>query len=259
MAMLERRAFCAAAAAAGLLAGRSRADPVAADVRVAAASDLKFALAELAARYEHQTGQRVQLNLGSSGNFAQQIRQGLPVDLFMSADEGFVFQLAEAGLTRDRGMLYALGRIAAVVPAGSPIELDAQLRGLRAGWSSVTSFAMANPEHAPYGRAARQALQHLDLWDGVKTKLVLGENIAQTTQFVTSGAAQAGITALSLAVAPEVARAVRHIALAAALHDPLRQRMVLLQGASPQAAEFYRYVQGSDARAVLSRHGFAFE
>lgn len=259
MTMLERRAFCAAVAAAGLLASRSRAGLAAAEVRVAAASDLKFALAELAAQYERESGQRVRLNLGSSGNFAQQIRQGLPVDLFMSADEAFVFQLADAGLTQDRGVLYALGRIAAVVPAASPIALDPQLRGLRTGWGAVKSFALANPEHAPYGRAAQQALERLGLWDLVKTKLVLGENIAQATQFVTSGAAQAGITALSLAVAPELARSVRHVVLPATLHDPLRQRMVLLKGASPQAAGFYSYLQGPDAKAVLSRHGFVFE
>ena len=259
MKMLERRVFCAALAAAGVSAGRSRAATSSVDVRVAAASDLKFALAELAARYERETGQRVQPSLGSSGNFAQQIRQGLPVDLFMSADEAFVFLLADAGLTQDRGVLYAQGRIAAVVPAKSPIDLDAQLRGLRASWSSVTSFAMANPEHAPYGRAAQQALQRLDLWDLVKTRLVLGENISQATQFVASGAAQAGITALSLALAPEVARAVRQVVLPTTLHDPLRQRMVLLKGAKPQAVGFYRYVQGPDAKAVLSRHGFVFE
>jgi molybdate transport system substrate-binding protein len=259
MTMLERRVFCAALAAAALPTSRGWAAVSSSDVRVAAASDLKFALAELAARYERETGQRLQLNLGSSGNFAQQIRQGLPVDLFMSADEAFALQLADAGLTQDRGVLYALGRIAAVVPAASPIELDAQLRGLAASWGSVTSFAMANPEHAPYGRAAQQALQRLGLWGLAKTKLVLGENIAQTTQFVTSGAAQAGITALSLAVAPEVAHSLRRVVLPAALHDPLRQRMVLLKGASAEAAGFYRYVQGPDAKAVLSRHGFVFE
>jgi molybdate transport system substrate-binding protein len=257
--MLERRAFCAAAAAAAFVPVRGWAAGSSAEVRVAAASDLKFALAELAAQYERETGQHVQLNLGSSGNFAQQIHQGLPVDLFMSADEAFVFRLADAGLTRDRGDLYALGRIAAVAPSASPIVLDAQLRGLRAGWASVTSFAIANPEHAPYGRAAQQALQRLGLWDFVAPRLVLGENIAQTTQFVTSGAAQAGITALSLAVAPELARSLRHVVLPADLHAPLRQRMVLLKRASLQAAQFYSYVQAPPAKAVLSRYGFAFE
>jgi molybdate transport system substrate-binding protein len=259
MKMLERRAFCLAGAAAALAPGRGWAAGVSAQVRVAAASDLKFALTELAAQYERETGQRVQLNLGSSGNFAQQIRQGLPVDLFMSADEAFVFRLADAGLTQDRGDLYALGRIAAVVPSASSLALDAQLRGVRAGWAFVNSFAIANPEHAPYGRAARQALQRLDLWDFIAPKLVLGENIAQTTQFVTSGAAQAGITALSLAVAPEIARSLRHVVMPADLHAPLRQRMVLLKRASAQAAEFYRYVQAPAAKAVLSRYGFAFE
>jgi molybdate transport system substrate-binding protein len=257
--MLERRAFFAAVAAAGLLMGRSWAASASAHVRVAAASDLKFALSALAAQYERDTGQTVQVNLGSSGHFAQQIRQGLPVDLFMSADEAFVFQLADAGLTEDRGALYALGRIAAVVPVASPIELDPALQGLRNRWSALTAFAIANPEHAPYGRAAQQALERLNLWELVKPKLVLGENIAQTTQYVTSGAAQAGITALSLALAPEVARSVRHVALPASLHDPLRQRMVLLKRAPANAIQFYRYVQTATAKAVLSRYGFGFE
>ena len=257
--MLERRRFCAAAAGAALLASRSRGALAAAEVRVAAASDLKFAVAELAAGYERETEQHVQLNLGSSGHFAQQIRQGLPVDIFMAADEDFVFQLADAGLTQGRGALYALGRIAAIVPAVSAVALDIELRGLRASWGAIASFAIANPEHAPYGRAARQALERLGLWDLALPKLVLGENIAQTTQFVTSGAAQAGITALSLALAPEVARSVRHVALPAALHAPLRQRMVLLKGALPQAAGFFDFVRSATAKAVLSRYGFAFE
>jgi molybdate transport system substrate-binding protein len=253
--MAERRAFCATLAAALLAAG----GPTGAQqrpVRVAAASDLKFALAELAGQYERETGQRVQVNLGSSGNFAQQILQGLPVDLFMSADEAFVLRLAAAGLSEDRGTLYALGRIAAIVPVSSPLQLDTELRGLRAGWDKVASFAIAQPEHAPYGRAAQEALEQLGLWTLAKPKLVLGENIAQATQFVTSGAAQAGITALSLALAPEVARSVRHVPLPAALHSPLRQRMVLLKGASAQAGQFYRYLQAAGARAVLARYGF---
>jgi molybdate transport system substrate-binding protein len=253
--MLERRVFCAALAGALTAPVHVRAAP--AVVRVAAASDLKFALAELAPVFQRETGITVQLNLGSSGNFAQQIRQGLPVDVFMSADEAFVFQLAEAGLTADRGALYAQGRIAAVVPAGSPLQLDAELRGLRANWQRVISFAIANPEHAPYGRAAQQALERLGLWPIARPKLVLGENIAQATQFVTSGAAQAGITALSLVLAPEVARTVRHVALPAALHDALRQRMVLLKGASVAATQFYRYVLAPAGKAVLARYGFA--
>ena len=241
------------------LAALIQAEAAPAPVRVAAASDLKFVLAELAQRYQSETGHRVELNLGSSGQFTQQIRQGLPVDLFMAADEDFVFQLSDAGLTRDRGALYALGRIAAVVPAASSLTLDPALRGLRAAGSAISHFAIANPQHAPYGRAARQALERLDLWPWVEPKLVLGENIAQATQFVTGGAAQAGITALSLALAPEVARLARHLVLPAGLHSPLRQRMVLLKSASAQAADFYEFLQTPAARTVLRRYGFDFE
>jgi molybdate transport system substrate-binding protein len=250
--------------AVGLAAGtwgltRSSAAAALEPIRVAAASDLQFALAELAGLYQQETGQVVQLSLGSSGSFAQQIRQGLPVDLFLSADEDYVFQLAAAGLTRDQGVIYALGRIALVVPADSPIALDPGLTGLREALPRLRHFAIGNPEHAPYGRAARQALQRLELWPLVQPKLVIGENIAQATQFVTSGAAQAGITAASLAKAPEVARLTRAQTLPAQLHAPLRQRMVLMRSASLPAAGFYRFLQTPAARAVLQRHGFDFE
>lgn len=225
-------------------------------VRVAAASDLKFALAQLADQYTRQSGVGVELNLGSSGQFAQQIRQGLPIDLYMSADEDFVLQLAAGGLTQGRGALYAMGRIAALVPAGSTVALDAGLNGLRDAWPRVKHLAIANPQHAPYGRAARQALERLGLWEMAREKLVLGENIAQATQFVTSGAAQAGITALSLALAPEVGRLARHLVLPANLHEPLRQRMVLLKGARPGAEGFYNFLQAPAARQIFERFGF---
>lgn len=223
---------------------------------IAAASDLQFALGEIASRFEKDTGRRVALNFGSSGNFARQIRQGAPFELFMSADEEFVFRLADAGFTRDRGDLYAMGRIVLYVPRGSPIGLDPGLAGLRAGWERVRRFAIANPEHAPYGRAAREALQSLGMWDLARPKLVLGENIAQTAQFVTTGNAEAGIVALSLALAPELARNGRYVELPESLHRPLRQRMVLTARAGDTAATFYRYLQQPAARAVLKKYGF---
>lgn len=232
-------------------------------VRLLAASDLKFALTQLLERFQSETGHRVEASFGSSGSFAQQIGQGLPAELFMSADEDFVYRLADAGLTRtlagvaDRGALYAIGRIALFVPLASTMALDPELRGLRASWPQVSKFAIGNPEHAPYGRAARQALQKLGLWELVQPKLVLGENISQATQFVSTGAAQAGITALSLALAPEVARTGRHIALPASLHEPLRQRMVLLKSATPAALALYGYLQGAAAREVFARYGFS--
>jgi molybdate transport system substrate-binding protein len=240
--------------------GLARAQPAGRSaVRVLAASDLQFALPELVARFSQDTRERVELNFGSSGKFAQQIMQGLPADLYMAADESFVFQLAGAGLTQGRGDLYAFGRLAALVPLASTIALDPALRRLRDSWSRIQHFAIANPEHAPYGRAAQQALQHVGLWEAVQAKLVLGENISQATQFVTSGAAQAGISALSLALAPDVAERVRHVVLPADSHQPLRQRMVLLRSAQPRALDFYRFLQTAAAQAILRRYGFAFQ
>jgi molybdate transport system substrate-binding protein len=223
---------------------------------VAAASDLKFAITEIAARFEADTGRKVALNFGSSGNFARQIQQGAPFELFMSADEDFVFRLADTGLTRDRGTLYAIGRIVLYAPKGSRLALDPDLKSLQSGWGEVRKFAIANPEHAPYGRAAEEALRALKLWEFVQPKLVLGENIAQTAQFITTRSAEAGIIALSLALAPELARQGEHVLLPATLHNPLRQRMVLTKGAGETAARFYDYLQQPPARAILKKYGF---
>lgn len=257
-----RRRYCLGLLALGLAVRPTWANqPV---LRVAAASDLKFVLAQLLETFQKETGLRVEASYGSSGNFARQIRQGLPVHLFMSADESWVLQLVEAGLTRrlpdglaDRGVVYGLGRIALIVPLGSALQLDPELKGLQQGWSRVGKFAIANPEHAPYGRAAQEAMEKLGLWDLAKTRLVLGENIAQATQFVTTGAAQAGITAQALALAPEVARQVRHTLLPESLHQPMRQRMVLLKDAPPTAQRLYDYLQTPAAQAVFRRYGFA--
>jgi molybdate transport system substrate-binding protein len=224
--------------------------------RIAAASDLQFALPEIATRFHAATPHRVEFSFGSSGNFARQIQQSAPLDLFFSADESFVLQLADAGFTRDRGLLYAIGRIALIVPTTSTIALDERLDGLRRDWVQVRRFSIANPEHAPYGRAAREALQKLGLWQQAQDRLVLGENISQATQYVSTGAAQAGITALSLALAPPVAALTRQLMLPDALHQPLRQRMVLLKNARPAATAFYEFLATPAARSILSRYGF---
>ena len=223
---------------------------------VAAASDLKFALTDVVDQFERETPHRFALNMGSSGTFTQQLKQGLPAELFLSADENYVFELADAGLTRDRGILYAVGRIALFAPTASSLPLDADLKGVKEQWASVTKFAIANPEHAPYGRAAQQALQKLGLWELVQPKLVLGENISQTTQFVSTGAAQVGITALSLALAQQVARVSKHVVLPAELHAALRQRMVLMKNAGPAATALYNYLQTDKAQATFKKYGF---
>jgi len=225
---------------------------------VAAASDLKFALEEIAGQFRIDSGHDVRLTFGSSGNLARQIEQGAPFEVFLSADEDLVFGLAGKGLTRDRGTLYAIGRIVFFVPAGSPVAPDGGLEGLRSALDSgrVSHFAIANPEHAPYGRAAEQALRHAGLWQRLQGRLVLGENVSQAAQFAVAGDTEGGIIAHSLALAPTMASRGRFALVPEAWHAPLRQRMVLLKGASDDGARFYRYLQGPTARAIMGRHGF---
>jgi molybdate transport system substrate-binding protein len=226
---------------------------------VAAASDLKFAIEEVAMRFEKETGQKLRLVFGSSGNFKTQILQGAPFHLFMSADERFVYELADAGKTEDRGRAYALGRIGIMVPPGSPLKPDGELKDLAAALKDgrLQKFAIANPDHAPYGLRAKEALQHAGLWEAIQPKLVLGENIAQTAQFATSGSTQGGIIALSLALAPTVAKTGSFQLIPEAWHQPLKQRMVLVKGAPPVARAFYEYVSTPAAQEIMVRYGFA--
>lgn len=227
---------------------------------IAAAADLKFALMEVAERFRQDTGRRVKLSFGSSGNFTQQIEQGAPFELFLSADENFVFQLSDQGLTQDRGVLYAIGRVALFAPHGSTLRVDAELKDLKAALAEgrIKHFAIANPDHAPYGRAARAALRHAGLWSAIEPKLVLGENASQAMQFAASGASQGGIVPLSLSKAEELAKLGRFALIPAEWHaaQPLRQRMVLTKSAGDTAGAFYDYVQKPAARDIFSQYGF---
>ena len=240
-----------------VLAGQGCAAPSGAP-RVAAAADLQLALTEVAARFASETGQPVELVFGSSGTLARQIEDGAPFELFLSADEAFVERLARAGRARDTGALYAIGRIVLFAPGGSPLVPSEGLDGLArlVARGAVPRFAIANPEHAPYGRAAEQALRKHGLWEGLRPALVLGENVSQAAQFATAGNAVGGIIAYSLALAPAMRARGTHALIPASDHHPLRQRMVLLDGSGPIAARFYRYLQEPAARATLSQHGF---
>jgi len=231
----------------------------AAAASVAAAADLKFALSEIAANFERERGGHVVLAFGSSGHFARQIPQGAPYELFLSADEEYIFQLARQRLLRDEGRLYAIGRLALLLPRGSPVAADGELRGLAGALATgkLQRLAIANPEHAPYGRAARAALERAGLWQPLQGRLVFGENVAQAAQFALSGSAQGGIVAWSLARSPELARRSVAALIPADWHPPLRQRMALTQRAGAEARRFYDYLQQPSARAVFARHGFA--
>lgn len=225
---------------------------------VAAASDLQFALTEIATAFHGQTGKEVKLAFGSSGNFARQIQQGAPFEIFFSADEKFVMDLSAAGLAVDDGALYAIGRIAIVVPNGSSLKADGTLADLALALKDgrLTKFAIANPEHAPYGRRAEEALRHAGLWDEIQDRLVLGENVSQAAQFATSGGAEGGIVAYSLALSPQVSKLATYALIPDDWYEPLRQRMVLLKGAGETASDFYEFVQSPPTRDILKRYGF---
>lgn len=226
--------------------------------RIAAAADLKFALDEVVANFKRETGKLVIPTYGSSGNFKTQIIQGAPFQMFLSADGGFVFELADKGLTLDRGTLYAIGRVVLFAPNGVSWKPDPAFTDFKAALADgrITKFAIANAEHAPYGRAAEESLESFGLLETVRPKLVLGENVSQTAQFATSGSTQGGIFALSLAAAPTIGKLGTYALIQAEKHKPLRQQMVLLRNADETAKAFYGYMQSPAARAVLKRYGF---
>jgi len=225
---------------------------------VAAASDLRFALRAIAEEFTAETGKTLRLNFGSSGNFRRQIAQGAPFQLYLSADEDYVLALHREGHTRDRGALYAIGRIAIIAPKDNAPIVDESLAGLRDAVAGRTlgHFAIANPEHAPYGVAAKQALQSLGLWEAIEPRLIFGENVSQAAQFALSGNTEGGIVAYSLALAPPLRRRSVHALIPARYHEPLRQRMVLLRNAGGTARMFYDHLQGAAARDTLRRYGF---
>jgi len=227
---------------------------------IAVAASVQFAATEIAAAFMAETGIGVTLVFGSTGNFVSQIREGAPFQMLVAADEKSVLDLAAEGLTRDAGTVYAVGRIVMITRLGGPLAADGTLESLRAALEAgeVTHFAIANPEHAPYGARAMEALQHAGLWETVQPLLVLGENVAQAAQFATSGNAQGGITAYSLALSAEVAALGHHDLIPAEWHQPLTQRMALLPSAGPEAAAFHDYMNGPAARAIMARYGFDF-
>lgn len=223
---------------------------------VAAASDLKFALEEIATNYKADRGQDVKLVFGSSGVLWQQAKNGAPFGLLMSADEAYVDDLYKNGLTIDKGNLYAIGRIVLLEKKSSPIKLSVDKEGLIRAIQAARKIAIANPEHAPYGRAAKEYLMSMGVWDQVQAKLVFGENISQATMFTLTGSADFAISALSLAISPQVQSQSTHVLIPDQLHKPLRQKMVLLKNNSASAKDFYQYLQEARSRQVMVRYGF---
>ena len=230
---------------------------VAEDITIAAASDLNFVFRELVTEYEKSTGDRVRLSLGSSGNFYAQIQNGAPFDLYFSADIAYPRKLEEAGLTVPGSLYpYAIGRIVLWAGKDSRLDLSKGLEILRE--PTIKKIAIANPKHAPYGRAAVAAMEHAQVYDRVKDKLVLGENISQAAQFIESGAADVGIIAMSLALAPLMQAAGQYWEIPADAHPPIEQGAVILKGVKNQerAKAFLSFVQGAEGQAMMKRYGF---
>lgn len=233
------------------------ATPAAPVISLAAASDLVFCLDALHAEYRRESpGTRLQVSTGSSGNFFAQIRHGAPYDVFLSADLRYPRELIAAGeAERDSLVLYAIGRLVLWTTQRGldPADLRATARH-----PQVRRFAIANPAHAPYGRAAREALERAGVWEAVQAKLIFGENIAQTAQFVQKGGADAGLVALSLVLAPNLQGVGRWVEVPEDWHSPLEQGAVLTtRGAgNPAARAYLEFLRSAAAREIFHRYGF---
>jgi molybdate transport system substrate-binding protein len=228
------------------------------ELSAAAAADLNFAMKEIATQYRRDTGNTLQLSFGSSGNFFIQIQNGAPFDLFFSADIAYPQKLEQAGLA-EPGTLYAyaVGKIVLWVPNNSKLDLSTGINGLLD--PSIRKIAIANPAHAPYGRAAEEALKKAGIYDRIKDKLVLGENISQTAQFVETGNADIGIVAESLALSPTMKSEGRYVEVPIALYSPLEQAAIILKSSRNQAIakQFLNYLKRPASQQILIRYGFS--
>ena len=232
---------------------------VAQDIVVAAAADMSAVLPRLAETYTKKTGQAVKLSFGSSGNLTNQIRNGAPFDLFFSADEQYPQQLIAEGLaSKDTLYRYAVGRLVLWVPGDSALDLSKL--GIQALLDlSVKKISMANPAIAPYGRAAEAALRHFGIYDQVSSRLVLGENVSQAAQFVESGNAQAGLIALSHALAPAMKDKGRYWKVPLDAYPTLNQAAVVLSRSKQQdaARKFLEYLRNPEVTSLLTGYGFS--
>lgn len=229
-----------------------------AELTVAAAADLSSALREIAANYEKKTGVTVKLSFGASGALTQQIQNGAPFDIFFSADMDYPRQLVAAGEADPASLYeYAVGKLVLWVPEDSP--LDVKGKGMSVVLDpSVKKIAIANPQHAPYGRAAVAALRHAGLYDQVSARLVLGENISQAAQFAESGNAQVGFVALAHAVAPSMQGKGKYWEIPADFYPPLAQGAVVISQSphKKEGADFLEYMKTKETAELLRRYGF---
>lgn len=229
------------------------------EITVAAASDLQNALRRITQNYEKQTGEHVRLSFGASGNLVAEIENGAPYDLFFSADIGYAQRLITDGRALPDSLYeYAVGRLVLWVPANSPLDVQKGFTLLTN--PRVHKIAIANPKHAPYGRAAEQALKSAAVYERVKDKLVLGENISQTKQFASSGNADVGLVSLSLVVTPPGAGSAsggKYWVVPSTMYSPVKQAAVVIKGThTSAAAKFLAYIKSDAGRRTLKEYGF---
>lgn len=224
-------------------------------ITIAAAADLKFAMDELVTGFKKsQPGNDVDVVYGSSGKFHTQIQQGAPYDIYFSADIAYPRELQKKGFAAYEVLPYAFGRI--VLWSNSMAAAKMTLADLTD--PKIARIAIANPKHAPYGKRAEEALKAAGIWEKVQPKLVFGENIAHTAQFVQTGNAQVGIIALALAMNPELSKQGGYYLIPESLHNPLEQGYVITRrgGNKPLAKKFAEYMSSKPARAVMAKYGF---
>ncbi|QKM60765.1 molybdate ABC transporter substrate-binding protein [Polynucleobacter arcticus] len=228
-------------------------------VTIAIASNLKPAFEEIIKGFKqvYPQGSNIRIVYGSSGNLASQMKQGAPYDLFISADESYPLRLVEAGLTRDRGVVYATGHLALITNSAAGLKLSADPESIKTLLRNAQKISIANPDLAPYGRAAVQYLQAMKLWDEVQGRLIFAENISIATVYVSTGAIKVGITALSLAKSPELSSTIQYLALPDDLYEPILQRMVLKRNPPLTAVALYDYLQGAAAKQILVKNGYS--
>jgi molybdate transport system substrate-binding protein len=243
-----------------VFSGNARAQSAkASELTVAAAADLSSALQEIATNYEKNTGIKIKLSFGASGALTQQIRNGAPFDIFFSADMDYPRQLIESSdADKDSLYQYAVGKLVMWVPSSSPLDLDHQ--GLNVLLDpAVKKIAIANPQHAPYGRAAVAVIKHAGLYEQVSSRLVMGENIAQAAQFVESGNADVGFVALAHAASPAMQGKGKYWIVPAEDYPPLAQGVVIVSHSQhkKEAEAFLSFIRKKETSETFRRYGFS--
>lgn len=219
---------------------------------VSAAADLNYVFPEIGKLWEQETGHRVTFNMGSTGQLAQQIERGAPVDLFAAANKKFVEDLDKKGLVySDTKALYGVGRLTLWQPEGGPHEIK-DIKDLMK--PEIKRVAIANPDHAPYGVAAREALQSAGIWEAIQPKLILGENIKQTQQYAQTGNVDVAIAALSISVE----KPGKWVLVPEELHNPLEQMLAIPKNAPhpEEAKHFAAFINGEQGRPLMRKYGF---